>query len=495
MTLHIPSRVAVIGAGIGGVVAAAHLKKEGLDFTVFERSSAAGGIWVFDERKPLEPPYPSVRASEAEKYYEETNANNENPGYSQLEQLLHAPPGPCYIGLKNNVGTRLLETTLNPFLPGTPDFVSHSVLCSYIQDTALKTGVHECTLYNTEVKNVWKSGSKWLVDYVTVKKLSGHISRQRKFQGFDFVVVASGHYHAARVPDIQGLADWKHRWPHRVQHSKGYRNPKDFKDKRNFLLIGGSVSSMDIARELGPFANNIFQSHRNGAFDLPASLLPDNAVRVDEIASFNPAQDQGIPLPDTEPIPATITLKSGRKLCGIHHVLLCTGYHISLPFLRHLHSDTTPPERANDTILVTDGTQLHNLHKDIFYIPDSSLVFVGVPYFTATFTLFEFQAMVVAKVLSGKAQLPKEEAMRAEFRKRVKLKGFGKAFHSLRDREVEYVNELLGWVNRDLQKLGLRKLDGHTDAWHEAKKEQMVRVQAMFAGNAEPGRQLELVCW
>jgi cation diffusion facilitator CzcD-associated flavoprotein CzcO len=38
-------RVAVVGAGISGVVAAAHLKKEGIDVTVFERSSAAGGIW------------------------------------------------------------------------------------------------------------------------------------------------------------------------------------------------------------------------------------------------------------------------------------------------------------------------------------------------------------------------------------------------------------------------------------------------------------------
>ena len=38
-------KVAVIGAGISGVVTAAHLKNEGLDVTVFERSSAAGGIW------------------------------------------------------------------------------------------------------------------------------------------------------------------------------------------------------------------------------------------------------------------------------------------------------------------------------------------------------------------------------------------------------------------------------------------------------------------
>jgi len=44
--MNLPSkRVAVIGAGISGVVAAAHLKKDGLDVTVFERSSAAGGIW------------------------------------------------------------------------------------------------------------------------------------------------------------------------------------------------------------------------------------------------------------------------------------------------------------------------------------------------------------------------------------------------------------------------------------------------------------------
>lgn len=37
--------VAVIGAGISGVAAAAHLKKEGIEVTVFERSRAAGGVW------------------------------------------------------------------------------------------------------------------------------------------------------------------------------------------------------------------------------------------------------------------------------------------------------------------------------------------------------------------------------------------------------------------------------------------------------------------
>ena len=38
-------RVAIIGAGVSGVVAAAHAQEAGLDVTVFERNTAAGGVW------------------------------------------------------------------------------------------------------------------------------------------------------------------------------------------------------------------------------------------------------------------------------------------------------------------------------------------------------------------------------------------------------------------------------------------------------------------
>ena len=37
--------VAVIGAGISGVVSDLHLKAAGVNVTVFERSSTAGGVW------------------------------------------------------------------------------------------------------------------------------------------------------------------------------------------------------------------------------------------------------------------------------------------------------------------------------------------------------------------------------------------------------------------------------------------------------------------
>jgi MFS transporter, ACS family, pantothenate transporter len=239
-------------------------------------------------------------------------------------------------------------------------------------------------------------------------------------------------------------------------------------------------------------AKNIYQSHRNGKFDHPASMLPENAVRISEIASFELADSGGksdATLASNEPIPTTVTLKSGEIICDIHNIIVATGYHITVPFLRSLHEDDTPATKASDTVLVTDGTQIHNLHKDIFYIPDPSLIFVGVPYFTATFSLFEFQALTITQVLSGLAGLPTEKEMRQEYRERVLRKGYGKSFHSLRGVEVEYVNELLDWVNEHSEARGVQKIPGHSEVWHQARGEMVERMKKMF----EPGPVKEVV--
>ena len=38
-------RVGIVGAGISGIVSAAHLLDAGFEVTVFERNKEAGGIW------------------------------------------------------------------------------------------------------------------------------------------------------------------------------------------------------------------------------------------------------------------------------------------------------------------------------------------------------------------------------------------------------------------------------------------------------------------
>lgn len=232
-------------------------------------------------------------------------------------------------------------------------------------------------------------------------------------------------------------------------------------------------------------------------FDLSAALLPENAIRVDEVVSFSVPPSSSKPPPAlaaTDPIPLSLTLSSGQQLCKIDHIILCTGYHLTLPFLPHLHSDFTPAEHASGEVLVTDGTMFHNLHRDIFYIPDPSLAFVGVPFFTATFTLFEFQAMVVAKVFAGLAHLPSESSMRGEYGERVRVKGTGKGFHSLKDREEEYVGGLLGWVNGELEAKGRGVLEGYTERWRGARGEMVERVRKLLAVERGVGRGVEVFC-
>lgn len=57
-----------------------------------------------------------------------------------------------------------------------------------------------------------------------------------QMQDFDAVVVASGHYHAPRIPDIPGLPEAKARWPSRIFHSKRYRRPDSFAGKVGYPL-------------------------------------------------------------------------------------------------------------------------------------------------------------------------------------------------------------------------------------------------------------------
>ncbi|PMD40932.1 dimethylaniline monooxygenase [Hyaloscypha variabilis F] len=472
-------RVAVIGAGVSGVTAAAHLKAADVQVTLFERTNTSGGVWyvVFDPRVPPEPAYPSLIASVAETaYYEDAEDGNEEV------VILHAPPGPCYELLTNNVPTGLMKITLNSWPPGTEQNVRHNILAEYIQDTAAKTGVNEVAHFNTKVEHVVKEGGHWKVQTSTLD--AGKLEKTNRDWEFDAVIVATGHYHAPKVPDIPGLKDWKKKWPSRIQHSKRYRSARGF-ERKTVLLIGGSTSSTDIAKELGDIAKNIYQSTRGGLFDHPTSMLPPKAVRVSEIASFNLEQNSGSTL-DDEPIPGTVTLVDGQVLTNIDRVIICTGYHCTFPFLSQYHRDSVPATDADETVLVTDGLQMHNLHKDIFYIPDPTLAFIGVPYYTATFSLFDFQAITVAAVFSGKAHLPTETEMRAEYNQRVQEKGFGRIFHSLRGKDVDYVNELLAWINPSIVAAGGEPVEGHTKEWKEQYAALREKFKALLGDQPKP---------
>lgn len=501
--------VAVIGAGISGVCTAAHLLKQGLRVAVFERSGIAGGVWHYDGHISEDPPYPNSMPSRGdyqvsqpgefayatpppEHYAEVADGIGSQNSHAVADLEVHfSPPGPCYAGLKNNVPTNLMTSALGSWPEGTEPFVNQRYLEEYIQTLAKDHGVDEVTSFHTRVDEVRRTadGSKWELRLVALEKGGTGPRLTEKTSHFDLVVVASGHYNMPRIPDTEGLKEWKLRYPSQITHSKQYRSPEAHQGQ-NVLVVGGGVSALDICRELDGVVTNTYQSVRGGKFDLPSSMLPKSVVRVAEVARFESRiASAGDGQVDAKGgIPGVVVLKDGVALENIHHVVLATGYITSYPFLPQLHSDDAPIAAAGEDLLVTsDGTMAHNLHRDIFYINDPTLAFVGVPYYVATFSLFDFQAQVVARVFAGKARLPGREEMRKEYERRVEEKGLGRGFHSLHGPglEVAYVQELADWVNSTGAESGEPPMLAHSEEWKKGYDELKAKTTALFKSGKE----------
>lgn len=460
--------VGVIGAGISGVASAAHLLRQRLNVTVFERSSVAGGVWHYDPKAPAEPPYPNIRPAAAP---DSNHPNDRSPNGSVSQQecrkfdevaLAHAPPSPCYNGLRNNIPTPVMRTTLMDWPAGTSDYVDHGQVEKYIQYLAVRTGAQGHIQYDTRVESVRKNATardtSWTIRTRTLRRVGdeGHEIVDREW-AFDAVVVASGRYHEPKIPDVPGLKEWKQRFPDNVIHSKRYRTPEPFEGKTVFL-VGSGVSALDIAREIDGIARETYQSARDGQFDLPAGMFAPGVRRVGPVDKF--VLEEGSAR-------GNVVLKDGQVIQGIDVIILCTGYITSYPFLGHLQAPALPKEEADEKVIITsDGCTTHNLHKDIFYIPDPTLAFVGVPYHASAFSLFDFQAEVVARVFGGKAQLASQQAMRSDYdERRVGIAAGGAAFHSLMRKDVEYMKVIQEWINRDAVRLGHELMDAIDERW------------------------------
>jgi hypothetical protein len=130
-----------------------------------------------------------------------------------------------------------------------------------------------------------------------------------------------------------------------------------------------------------------------------------------------------------------------------------------------------------DHVIVTDGDSVHNLYRDVFYIPDPTLTFLGISINTATFSFFEYQAISVARVFSGKARLPNLDGRRAEYQARVREHGDGKFLHLLgKEGEIKYVQETVEWVNRDAELYDADKIEGHSPTWHQVSQQTLAKM-------------------
>lgn len=163
--MRVSRRVAVIGGGSGGVVAARFLKRAGHQPVLFEAGSSFGGVWADEPTNEV-----------------------------------------VYKGLTTNLPTIVMQSPDLDFTePGMPSYINKPQLGRYIERYADEFGVRPMAKFGAKVMNVapvteGESGNEcWQVQWIS----DGTTHTER----FDAVVVANGHYeepclclHAPRNP-------------------------------------------------------------------------------------------------------------------------------------------------------------------------------------------------------------------------------------------------------------------------------------------------------
>ncbi|WWC97645.1 hypothetical protein V866_004529 [Kwoniella sp. B9012] len=462
--------VAVIGSGPTGTPAARHLQDAGLKVRLFERQSQSGGIWNWRPAAslPLSVPTPPPSVGAFTPVIRQSGTYDD-PDRQEREHF--NPPNPCYWNLTNNVPTTTMAFKDYPYPEGTERNVTHKFLADYVHNYARHFGLDKLASYNTRVEKAEKVDHKWRLNLRKVVDEGNEKAREEQWsEEFDAVVVATGHYNAPYIPPLNGVDAWAAAWPTKVIHSQGYRVPEPYEGK-TVLLVGIGTSGTDIARDLDPYVEKTYLVGRNKLRGPPAYqrqrklqrfMVPEKGESVAEIQRFVPP-NPGQPIEEAE-----VELTDGRILKGISEVIFATGYQYSFPFLPSYHSDyqSVPPERAEKHPLVTDGSGVLNLWRDVFYIPDPTLTFIGLSVNTSAFSFFEYQSISIARVLSGKAKLPDEATRWADYAQLVKEKGEGKFSHLLnKDGERSYVRDTVEWLNRDAQWSGAELIEGHSPEW------------------------------
>ena len=341
---------------------------------------------------------------------------------------------PMYDNLETNIPHTMMTYSTDHSLADNQLFPRRDKVLEYLESYAnevlhlikFETGVTSVTLKRNHGKDQWT---------ITSINLMTSVSKRRPY---DAIVVASGHYKVPYIPAIPGLKEWNTTYPDRISHSKYYRNPKPYTASKT-LLIGASASGLDISTQVATTcAKPLLLSQRTQS-DLAAGFPDTGILVVPEVAEF---------LPPSSGHERAVRFVDGQIESGIEKVLFCTGYLHSYPFLSLLD----PPP-------ITNGERVEHLYQHIFYTPNPTLGFVGVPSKILPFPTCEAQAAVIARVWSDRLPLPPRSDMEAWEADRMRQKGSGKKFHELTvPEDLDYLNNLVDWAEQASEREGVKDM-------------------------------------
>lgn len=188
-------KLAIIGAGMAGVIAAVAAKNAGIDFEVLEKNPGIGGVW-WDNR------YPGVGVDTHSKYYS-------------------------------------LSFAINP--EWTNSYPEGDEFREYLNRVAKEHGVIDRFTFEAEVTDlVWnEDDARWEITYF--KGGDKHVTTATA------VLTAAGYLTRPVLPDIPGVQEFQGHWCHSANWNDGY----DFTGKR-VAVIGTGCTSVQIVDALAP---------------------------------------------------------------------------------------------------------------------------------------------------------------------------------------------------------------------------------------------------
>ncbi|KAJ0248087.1 Flavin-containing monooxygenase FMO GS-OX5 [Hirschfeldia incana] len=380
--------VAVIGGGAAGLAAARELRRESHSVVVFERDAQVGGLWVYTPQTEPDP-----------------------LSLDPNRTIVHSS---VYDSLRTNLPRECMGYRDFPFVPRNDDgsrdprrYPSHREVLAYLQDFAREFNLGEMVRFETEVVCVERDGRKWKIR----SRSSDGIFKDEMF---DSVVVCNGHYTEPRVAHVPGIDSW----PGKQVHSHNYRVPDPFKDQV-VVVIGNFASGSDISRDITGVAKEVHIASRSNPSKTYEKLPGSNNLWLHSM--IESARKDG-----------SIIFQNG-KVVHADTIVHCTGYKYHFPFLN-----------TNGYVTVEDN-RVGPLYKHVF--PPAlapSLSFIGLPWMTLQFFMFELQSKWVAAVLSGRVTLPSEDKMMEDvtaFYAERDANGLPKRYtHKLGECQVDYLN-------------------------------------------------------
>lgn len=269
------------------------------------------------------------------------------------------------------------------------------------------TQVQDIKLRQKDGRDIWTVTTKDLV-----------ASKIRKSE-YDAICIASGHYYVPFIPSVLGIEAWNQAYPGLVTHSKFYRTPSTYQNKK-VIVVGNHASGLDIGNQIckvsaKPLLNSV--THKS------ETPLPDTKEEVEKIEEYI-IKDRAV------------RFANGRIEKNIDAIVYCTGYFYSYPFLESLN----PP-------VFSDGRRVLGSYKHLFCNAHPSLAFTALPQKVIPFPISEAQSAIIARVWSNRLELPERKAMDAWEKKTVEEKGNGTSFHVFGyPHDANYINEMCDWA-------------------------------------------------